>query len=402
MEYVVSERMKYFATKYANDSIENIIVFRSGPHEKSFVRGMDYADNARALSEYMVEHGYCQKYHIVWLVKNPKEYSRIETETNISFVSFDLAEENDDGIAEEYYYPLLHAKYIFFTDAYGFANGVRPGQIRVQLWHGCGFKTRVNFSRCEDRYEYTIVISELYKEIHTEIYGLREDQVLVTGYPKHDWLYRPYSSGLSNVLGIHKASKFIFWMPTFRMAKDQLSELNQYEMSTNTGLPIVDSFEQMIEINKILQNCDTELIIKLHPFQKAELINIPDLSNIKMLFHDEMVEKDLVINRMLADADALISDYSSAAVDYLNLDRPIAFTIDDIDEYEKSRGFVFNNIKKWLPGVVIRNYEDLCFFITEVAEEKDSGLQIRHEIGMKMLKYCDDNNCRRVIEAFDL
>ncbi len=39
-------------------------------------------------------------------------------------------------------------------------------------------------------------------------------------------------------------------------------------------------------------------------------------------------------------ADALVSDYSSVAIDYLLLDRPLGFTLDDYKEYTQSRGWV--------------------------------------------------------------
>ena len=49
---------------------------------------------------------------------------------------------------------------------------------------------------------------------------------------------------------------------------------------------------------------------------------------------------DIPVNRILGKADALISDYSSAAIDYLILDRPIGFLLKDVEEYGNSRGFI--------------------------------------------------------------
>jgi CDP-glycerol glycerophosphotransferase (TagB/SpsB family) len=86
------------------------------------------------------------------------------------------------------------------------------------------------------------------------------------------------------------------------------------------------------------------------PFQKADMVHCKGFSNIHLLDNMKLVENDIQINHLLGYADALISDYSSAAVDYLVLDRPIAFTLDDVEEYNNSRGFVFDNIREWLPG----------------------------------------------------
>lgn len=396
------ELEQFYSKKYKQIELENKIIFRSGPKEDSYVKGTDFADNARALFEYMVEHHYYHKYKLVWFVKNPSEYQKKYPIKNVEFISFDWASSKKEEEADEYYRNLLSAKFIFFTDSYGFAKCVRKDQIRVQLWHGCGFKTRVNFARCENRYEYTTVVSDLYSEIHQKIYGLRKNQMLVTGYAKQDWIFQPYEKSLSDLLEIKKASKYIFWLPTFRMADDKLKELNQYEWNPDTGLPIISNEKQLKQLNELLKTYDTFLIIKLHPFQKRDLIKNCDCSNIKLLENSEMLEKDLVINRILASADALISDYSSVAIDFLNVDRPIAFTLDDKEDYKNSRGFVFENIVEWLPGKEIYNFNDFCNYVVEIAEGIDSAKEKRRELTSKFLNYTDNQNCKRIVEALSI
>lgn len=416
-----------YRKQFAETPLENIIIFRSGPHEDSYVPGMDYADNARALFEYMLSIHLDDKYMLVWLVKNPAEFTTtnqreyfaedgsVQTlsvraldrnqsfkNRNIHFIAYEWAVTDNIENRNAYYEAMCKAKYIFMTDAYGFAGACRSDQIRIQLWHGCGFKTRVNFSPCENRYEYNIVISEKYRQIHRDIYGLRDDQVVITGYPKQDWLHQPYEESLSKLVGCVDADKYIFWLPTFRMAKDQLSELNQYDLNTETGLPIVGTSNQLEQLNELLVSLDICLVIKLHPFQKKNLAPIGDYSNITLLYNEELVEKDLVINRLLADADALISDYSSVAVDYLSLDRPIAFTLDDVEEYQSSRGFVFENIRDWLPGVELFAFDDFTSFVREIANDVDSSCDKRHKIGSGMNWFHDDKNCERVLRHFNI
>ena len=50
-----------YREKYENRELENIIVFRSGPHASSYVPGMDFSDNARALFEYMLSEKYNER-----------------------------------------------------------------------------------------------------------------------------------------------------------------------------------------------------------------------------------------------------------------------------------------------------------------------------------------------------
>lgn len=394
-----TEYEEYYRKLYEDSSLEDIIIFRSGPHASSYVKGMDFADNARALFEYMLENGYNRKYKLVWLVNKPEEFSKWSRNTNVSFLSYHWSVSEKQEERKQYYQALCLAKYIFFTDAYGFARNCRKDQIRVQLWHGCGFKTRVNFVRCEKRYEYTTVVSELYSQIHQDIYGLRSDQMLVTGYAKEDWLFHPTQKEYKKLLDIPEADKYIFWLPTFRTAKKNMTQLNEYELGTETGFPIIGTEERFVRLNELLYELNVALLIKLHPFQDRSVISDVKLSNIILIDNEQLFEEDIQINELLADADALISDYSSAAVDYMLLDRPIAFTLDDVKEYEESRGFVFENIKDWLPGKEVYSFEDFCVFVREVAECVDTTKEKRGRLRKQMHKYHDDQNCKRIIEA---
>ena len=133
-----------------------------------------------------------------------------------------------------------------------------------------------------------------------------------------------------------------------------------------------------------------------------EKIGRIELNHIVMLDNEQLVEADIPVNRLLGDADALISDYSSAAVDYMLLDRPMAFTLDDVEEYEQSRGFVFENIKEQLPGKEVYSFEDLCGFVREIGEGVDSVSVKRRQLINVMHKYQDDHNCRRIAEILKI
>jgi CDP-glycerol glycerophosphotransferase (TagB/SpsB family) len=391
-----------YRERYSHDGLENIIIFRSGPHASSYVRGMDFADNARALFEYMIANGYNGKYRLVWLVKNPDDFHAYDGVPNVEFLSFDWSVSGNVEQRDRYYSALCLAKYIFFTDAYGFARNCRKDQVRVQLWHGCGFKTRVNFARCEKRYEYNTVISDLYAKIHEDIYGLRSDQVIVTGYAKEDWLFHPVERERFYGLGIPKAGKYIFWLPTFRSTDEKLKQLNEYSIESEVGLPIIDTTDRLWELNELLREMGMALVVKLHPFQKAETVHCKGFSNIHLLDNMKLVENDIQINQLLGYADALISDYSSAAVDYLVLDRPIAFTLDDVEEYNNSRGFVFDNIKEWLPGREIYDYNDFMRYVKDIGSGLDTDMGKRRRIKGVMHKFSDDGSCRRIVEALGI
>lgn len=402
--YFANQETEYeesYREKYADMSLKNFLLFRSGPHASSYVKGMDFADNARALFEYALQIGLNRTYELIWFVKKTEEFRQYETIKNVSFVSYDWSVSEKQEQRDAYYRALCLAKYIFFTDAYGFARNCRKDQIRVQLWHGCGFKTRVNFVRCEKRYEYTTVISDLYADIHADIYGLRKDQVLVTGYAKQDWLFHPEKEDMAK-LQIPKAGKYIFWLPTFRSTERKLEQLNEYILESETGLPVVRTRDQMEILNTLLAKEDIVLIVKLHPFQDRGEVRCEGWTHIHLIENENLVEQDIPINRLLGWADALISDYSSAAVDFMVLDRPIAFMLEDVEQYEKSRGFVFDNIREWLPGKEIFVFEDMCRFVEEVANDNDISRDKRQRLRGRMHRYCDDRNCQRIMEKLNI
>ena len=105
------------------------------------------------------------------------------------------------------------------------------------------------------------------------------------------------------------------------------------------------------------------LIIKQHPFEKYDLRVANLYSNIVVLNNDMLSNRNININQLLGYADALISDYSSAAIDYMLLDRPIAFAIPDLDVYKSSRKLHFDNLDEWLPGIQITTESQFCDFI---------------------------------------
>ena len=144
------------------------------------------------------------------------------------------------------------------------------------------------------------------------------------------------------------------------------------------------------------------MIIKLHPFQDRSEVFCEGCSHIHLIENEDLVEQDIPINRLLGQADALISDYSSAAVDFMLLDKPIAFMLEDVKEYEKSRGFVFENIREWIPGKEVFTFEDVCAFIEEVASGQDKTKKRRQDLRSRMHKYSDDKNCQRILEAFGI
>ena len=102
--------------------------------------------------------------------------------------------------------------------------------------------------------------------------------------------------------------------------------------------------------------------------------------------------------RLLKDTDALITDYSSVYFDYLLLDKPEAFIIEDMKEYGSHRGFVVDNPLDYMPGEIIESQEGFYGFLENCIAGEDAYKEKRLEINDKVNHYKGGGNCRRLLE----
>jgi len=150
-----------------------------------------------------------------------------------------------------------------------------------------------------------------------------------------------------------------------------------------------DTFLVGSQIPKDIQKRDEEL---------SEKFNYSSHSNIMCLTNPELEEKGIHFYSLLKQTDALITDYSSVFFDYLLLDKPLAFTIDDIDSYSGNRGFVFENPLDYMPGEKIKNSEEFFSFIDNCVNGLDEFKSQRLDINDKVNYYKDNKNCERIIK----
>lgn len=403
---ILNQRELCYRESVANLPLENMILFRSGP--SVYFYGMDFSDNSRALFEYMLAHSYNKKWKLVWLVHDPEspEYDFYKKLENVSFIGWNDKKSENRVVRERYYEAVSRSKFIFSTEAFNFAKNTDSRQIRIQLWHGCGIKGRKKGKKPYDshewQYDYTTVISNFYAALHKKYFHLREDQVLVLGYPKDDLIYNSNSNNIRELLRLPKAKHYVLWAPTFRKVSNKArANLEVETLPSETGLPVVNTFGDMYKLNALLCEMDVILVIKLHPAAEYCDSNTR-FSNIIFFTNANIYDLGLQINSMMPLFEAFISDYSSAAISFLLLNRPMAFTLDDLELYERDRGFAFTPVKKYLPGVEIYHLEEFFGFITDVCKGKDTTYLKRKELLSLMHAFDDGKNCQRILDYFSI
>lgn len=382
------ERVFIYFIKIIYSIDESAIILKSMP---------DYSDNARALCEYMVINGYTNKYKIYFDVSNLEYYrDRIE---GITFIS----SKSKNGCYNFSYLRLLFtAKYLLSTHELIINKRLaQKGQYIVRLWHGCGYKTRKRPDRKEtQKIDAALVPGPLFVKIKAEFWNVDENCILPIGYPRYDWLKSKDHDALKLIDSFKKdeKTKVVMWMPTFRKDKNGRSKYNYIKI---TQFPIIYSIDDWKELDNCCARNNTVILVKLHPFQEDYSIPFDSFTNIKEIKSDLFDKTNIPMYRFIGVTDALISDYSSIAIDYLIVDKPIAYTLDFYEEERTTRKFIFDDIREYMPGHHLYNMKDMENFIGDVSKGTDLYKDKRRQMYDRCIT-SSENYCISVLDKLGI
>ena len=333
------------------------IVFRSFP---------DYSGNSLSLFQY--------------IEKNSKEYSCIwitDDKNNKKYESFYLK-----SIKGIYHY--LTAKYVVTTH-YDLVSISPNNQTYISLWHGMPLK-KIGYLGNEYEKMKTvsakrIATSELTRSLIASSFNETANNVYITGQPVCDNLFKiPVD-----------CKKIAFYLPTFRedFNEDKVEGRKVY----SDNIFRLDDFNhneflEYLKINKIY------LFIKLHPAEEHVIKDIVLNEYICLL-----KSGDVDLYSLLGRTDILITDYSSVYIDYLLMDKPIAFVIPDENEYIKSRdGFTLEPYDFWAPGEKVYTKKQFYKMMENLVNNKDEYLKQREMVKNILHTHQDNNSSKRIFE----
>lgn len=339
-----------------------------------FYSNLGFRDNVRAFYEYLIEKEYNKRFQIVVSINDFEEYQK-DAPDNVTFMS------NNKGIPV-----FMRAKYAFYC--FG-KYPIKPSkkQMVVNLWHGMPLKRIGNMEPGLEKTDYNfftkiISTSELFVPILMKCFRCSREQVMITGQPRNDEMFRE-NKEMDDCIR-KGAENVILWLPTYR------------EESRNFPAPILDR-EKAECLNKVLKDNKTRLIIKIHPLQQISG-NLKNYSNIDIMKQEELNASGMSVYSLLRAADGLISDYSSVYFDYMLLDRPIAFSVNDMEKYKRERGFVFENPYDYMPGDILSTYGDVEKFVLDVIAGKDNCRDERRRVNKEINRYVDGKSSDRIAE----
>lgn len=164
------------------------------------------------------------------------------------------------------------------------------------------------------------------------------------------------------------------------------------------GVPLLDSNDKFEKLNKVLQKNDVLLIIKLHPAEDTTSMSLTDYSNICFLSDQDLEKKNATVYGLLAESDALLTDYSSVYYDYLLTDKPIGLVIDDLADYGRRNGFVYGEYKNFVKGDYIECLDDFFMFIYNIGHDIDINKEERQWAKNRYCEYQDFKSTDRVVD----
>ncbi|MBQ6150490.1 MAG: CDP-glycerol glycerophosphotransferase family protein [Mogibacterium sp.] len=367
------------------------------PHSIVFNSSDDYTGNPKALFLYMIEHGYNKRYHITWLFEKEENYFKFKIPNVDSAIIYDKDRKVRAGAQKA----IMSARYIFYSHNVNWCKSFREGQTFIDLWHGCGYKDDMRSVKRVIYYDHLMVTGSKYIDIFKRVLKKPDGDILDLGYPRNEMLFSSRSKAVELLAGIKKeagADKAIIWMPTFR--KSTIARLETDTGLGETGLPILCESSDIAEFDRWCRELGVLIVIKQHMFQR-DYVRPDGLTNILFIDEDYLRDNDADLYEFMGRTDALITDYSSVAIDYLLVNKPLGYTLDDYDRYEEGRGFSFENVKEYMPGHHIYDIEGLKQFAQDIAEGKDPHAEWRARVRPEMQTYTDGFS-KRILEYFNI
>lgn len=363
----------------------------------------DLMDNGYALFNYMNHNGYLDKYHVVWMVTD------VDKAAKQNFLNTEYLPKFPKSIDFKWAKTLAICHWNIFDH-----NNVmkwtkkRDKQKVIYLTHGVGYKTtKANErkqSELKSRADLITVPGEIGRYCQANFTGEPIEKTTITGFPRNDYFFQK-DIGIQNKIQecwhFQEYSKVVLWMPTFKQSNT--ASLSEDYIHNETGLSLFDQMEDLEKFSAFLKEQNVLLVLKLHPYQAELPVFQRKYDNILVLRDRDLELQGLQLYQVIPYSDALITDYSSIATDYLLLDKPIIFTLDDYEEYEASRGeFYPPNAKDYMKGYHIYNIKELEKALCDIVEGKDIYKKEREKIIPKYHTYRDGNSARRVLETIGI
>ncbi|MFW6320245.1 MAG: CDP-glycerol glycerophosphotransferase family protein [Halohasta sp.] len=300
-------------------------------------------------------------------------------------------------------YEVLRAGVVFGSHYIDVPWVYTGGATVVQLWHGNGIK---RLGRLRDRddtsplsrllprfvfwnWEYLVTTAPGEPTARMiECFDLDRSQVLATGYPRTDALFEsiqdadvaPETDSYDWIASLADQRTIVSYVPTFRK-----------NYGTDYGTPFG---EAGLDFERLDRLCDAEgaaLLVKLHPQEEYD----PAIADYD---HVHVLPQGLDLMPILKHTDVLVTDYSSAYMDFLLLDRPVVFYAYDREAYVEQTGLYFE-YEAVTPGPVVETGDGLVETLRRTLRGDDAYRDARADLRERFYAHGDGNASKRLFDS---
>lgn len=243
----------------------------------------------------------------------------------------------------------------------------------VQVWHACGaikkFGNEIQREYPIRNYDAVFANAPAWKEVYSRSFGVKPDQVYVTGMPRTDLLLQEKENNFFKRHPQCKGKKLALYAPTFRGN-------------------IIHGFQVVsFDMKKVQESLDDWIILyKFHP-----LLGDIQVENCQAI---NVNQEDLY--ELMQVSDCIISDYSSVILDYSLLKKPILGYILDYQSYSEKIGL--NLSLEEYPGPICTDEDEIVAALQDLSSydfQKEQRFQEKYMI------YTDGKNTQRCVQCIN-
>ncbi|HBG5008144.1 TPA: CDP-glycerol glycerophosphotransferase family protein [Clostridioides difficile] len=382
VKFLINMLLAFFIYPFNKHKFNGRDIWLIGGHS-----GDIYNDNSKFFYEYMLkEHNDVETY---WVVnKDSKVFDKIPGKKLIR------------GSVENYLY-YYNSKAIVFSHApsadiapYNFAvpvlNYFHKKTIKVFLNHGTiSFKKRKpmnkNFKNIIDNlyksYNIVTASSEFERNVMVNDWGMLDDSVYIIGNARYDNLPTNEVAQTRDILYTPT------WRDWIKFSSGKFTDTDYFKNIMN--------FLNDDKLNKILDEKDINVKIYMHHLMHEFIDDIKEnITGKRIVFLD----KGVTLANEIRKSAANITDYSSVAIDFLYMNRPILFYQFDLDEYmEKVDSYI--DLKSEMFGSLAYNNDEAVNKLIDIIENNFEVMDNQKNERNKFFRYNDNKNCKRIYDC---
>ena len=306
---------------------------------------------------------------------------------------YDVSIRNLPGLVRLFTYKA----YMMATSSHIFVNDnfmpmaymhMAPETTVVQLWHGMGSFKKFGGSSETDpgllkeleavnkNVTHILASSVNIKGNYAEAFCVPESKILTIGCPQVDVYFKENDvegkrQELERKYPNLKGKKLVLYAPTFRDDENRDRELLQHFDFEQFEKTLGDEYCLGVRLHPQIQSCAVP----------DSVINLTSYGNVREL---------------LQMTDLLIADYSSIAVEYSLLGRPIILYAFDKEWYlEHDRGFYFD-YEETAPGPIVETMEELL----DCIQEKKWDIAKVKAFAKLHNDYFDADSSKRIVDYY--